>query len=156
MVRVRARRAPAQKQVLPARIGMPESIVIVGGGAAGQAAASTLRREGYVGRLTILSADASPPYDRPNLSKGFLAGTSPDTSNPLRSLEYYRAENIELRLAVQVGSINTAGRQVELTDGTHYPYDALLLATGAQPVRLARATTCATSTTCGRSPTVTR
>lgn len=136
VVRVRARRAPAPRQVLPAQPDLPQSIVIVGGGAAGEAAAETLRREGYGGQLTILSADASPPYDRPNLSKGFLAGASPDSANPLRSAEFYQAEHIELRVGVQVAAIDPQRRHVELTDGARYGYDALLLATGAEPVRL--------------------
>jgi NADPH-dependent 2,4-dienoyl-CoA reductase/sulfur reductase-like enzyme len=116
---------------------MPKSIVIVGGGAAGNAAAETLRREGYSGTITLLSADESGPCDRPNLSKGFLAGTAPAESNPLRPPEFYRSQLIDLKLGTRVSTIDTTGRIVTLADGTQHSYGALLLATGAEPVRLA-------------------
>ena len=119
------------------RAGKPASIVIVGGGAAGNAAAETLRREGYAGRITMLSADASAPCDRPNLSKGYLAGTAPVESIPLRSSDFYKEQLIEVRLSARAATIDTANRHVQLEDGTRHPYDALLLATGAEPVRLA-------------------
>jgi NADPH-dependent 2,4-dienoyl-CoA reductase/sulfur reductase-like enzyme/nitrite reductase/ring-hydroxylating ferredoxin subunit len=124
------------QQAPPVAAGMPGSVVIVGGGAAGNAAAEMLRREGYGGRLTMLSADESVPCDRPNLSKGYLAGTAPAESNPLRPAEFYRAHDIDLKLGVRVVTIDTASRQVQLMDGGRYDYDALLLATGAEPVRL--------------------
>src|SRR5262249_37553387 len=73
-------------------------VVVVGGGAAGFAAADILRREGYEGPLTMLSADDSPPCDRPNLSKDFLAGTAEDSWIPLRPPEYYAERRIDLRL----------------------------------------------------------
>jgi len=114
----------------------PKSIVIVGGGAAGNAAAEMLRREGYGGALTVLSADDSVPCDRPNLSKGYLAGTAQAESIPLRSPDFYQAQRIDLRLRARVAAIDTRGRSVRLEDGSAHSYDALLLATGADPVRL--------------------
>ena len=126
----------ASRQPPAAGSGMPGSVVIVGGGAAGNAAAEMLRREGYGGRVTMLSADTSVPYDRPNLSKNYLAGSAPEEWIPLRSAEFYREHDIDLKLGVRVASIDTAGRQVQLDDGTRHAYEALLLATGAEPVRL--------------------
>jgi NADPH-dependent 2,4-dienoyl-CoA reductase/sulfur reductase-like enzyme/nitrite reductase/ring-hydroxylating ferredoxin subunit len=118
----------------PLAAGIPGSIVIVGGGAAGNAAAEMLRREGYSGRITMLSADESG--DRPNLSKGFLSGAASDESNPLRSRKFYKDHKIDLHLSTRVTTIDTAGRQVQLADGRRHAFDALLLATGAEPVRL--------------------
>lgn len=115
---------------------VPGSVVIVGGGAAGLAAALTLRREGYANALTILSADDSAPYDRPNLSKDFLAGNAPDDWIPLRSPEFYVDNGIELLLGARVEALAVKERQVALADGRRMPFDALLLATGAEPVRL--------------------
>jgi apoptosis-inducing factor 3 len=114
----------------------PKSIVIVGGGAAGNAAAETLRREGYAGGITLISADDSRPCDRPNLSKGYLAGTASDASNPLRTAEFYAQHGIDLQLSMRVVSIDTASRHVQLDHGGRVVYDALLLATGAEPVHL--------------------
>lgn len=116
--------------------GGPGSVVIVGGGAAGNAAAEMLRREGYAGRITMLSADASAPCDRPNLSKGYLAGTAPAEFTLLRPPEFYKEHGIELKLGVLVSAIDSAARHVSLADGTRHTYDALLLATGAEVVRL--------------------
>jgi NADPH-dependent 2,4-dienoyl-CoA reductase/sulfur reductase-like enzyme len=114
----------------------PASVVIVGGGAAGEVAAETLREEGYKGPVTILSADADPPVDRPNLSKDYLAGSAPEEWIPLRPPEFYAENDITLRLGARVAAIDTAARTLTLEGGERLDYGALLLATGAEPVRL--------------------
>jgi apoptosis-inducing factor 3 len=114
----------------------PSSVVIVGGGAAGLAAADMLRREGYDGPLTIASADASPPVDRPNLSKDYLAGTAQEEWVPLRPSDYYRDRRIDLLLHSRVSSLDTTKRRIVLESGKAIEFGALLLAPGADPVRL--------------------
>ena len=114
----------------------PSSVVIVGGGAAGLAAANMLRREGYDGPLTIVSADTFPPVDRPNLSKDYLAGTAQEDWIPLRPADYYRDRRIDLLLHSRVSSLDTKTRQIVLENGKIFEFGALLLATGADPVRL--------------------
>src|ERR1043165_9430390 len=114
----------------------PNRIVIVGGGAAGFAAAEMLRRQGYQNGITILSNDDVPPVDRPNLSKDYLAGSAPEDWVPLRGDDFYKENSIDLRLNTQVGEIDVKGNAVVLKDGSSVPYDRLMLATGAEPARL--------------------
>jgi NADPH-dependent 2,4-dienoyl-CoA reductase/sulfur reductase-like enzyme/nitrite reductase/ring-hydroxylating ferredoxin subunit len=114
----------------------PEKIVIVGGGAAGFAAAEMLRREGFAGSVAMLSNDTVGPVDRPNLSKDYLAGSAPEDWLPLRPDSFYSENAIDLRLTTEVVGIDPASRVVELSDGNTIAYDRLLLATGAEPVRL--------------------
>jgi len=114
----------------------PQSVVIVGAGAAGSVAAETLRREGYAGRVTLIGAEASVPYDRPNLSKDYLAGNAPEEWIPLRPAEAYAEKGIDLLLGVAVDRIDPAAKQVALANGATLGYGSLLLATGADPVRL--------------------
>ena len=116
--------------------GKPERIVIVGGGAAGFAAAEMLRREGFAGDLTLLSADADAPYDRPNCSKDYLAGNAPEDWMPLRPAEFYKDQAIDLRLSADVKAIDGKTRNVTLASGDTISFDKLLLATGAEPVHL--------------------
>ncbi|RTQ99877.1 FAD-dependent oxidoreductase [Halomonas nitroreducens] len=131
IVRERAEPGPERR---PAR--SPSSVVIVGGGAAGEAAAEMLRREGYTGPVTIVSDDPAPPCDRPNLSKDYLAGTAKAAWIPLRGDDFYTQHDISLRLATEVAAIEPEAARLRLADGETLDYGVLLLATGAEPVRL--------------------
>ena len=122
--------------VPPAPRATPASVVIVGGGAAGDSCAAALRVEGYTGPITMLSDDADVPVDRPNLSKDFLAGSAEESWMPLRGEDFYAENNIELRLQTRVARVIPEEHRVELEGGEHLEYGALLLATGAEPVVL--------------------
>ena len=115
----------------------PASVVIVGAGAAGGAAAEMLRREGYEGPVTLIGADEFLPYDRPNLSKDYLAGVAPEEWIPLRSADFYREQKIDTLTNTSVTTIDPQKKKITLSDGRSLGYDRLLLATGAEPVRLA-------------------
>lgn len=114
----------------------PNSVVIAGGGAAGLAAADMLRRQGYEGPMTMISADNAPPVDRPNLSKDYLAGTAQEDWVPLRPPDFYRERNIELLLNSRISSLDAKRKIVALENGKEISFDALLLATGAEPIHL--------------------
>ena len=114
----------------------PDKFVIVGGGAAGFAAAETLRREGFAGAITMISSDGAMPVDRPNLSKDYLAGSAPEDWLPLRGEDFYQDVGIDLRLNTSVSAIDSKTRSVTLGNGDKLPFDRLLLATGAEPVKL--------------------
>ncbi len=131
---VREKLAPPHPQPSGARA--PRSIVVIGGGAAGLAAIDMLRREGYDGPLTLISADPSPPVDRPNLSKDYLAGSAQEDWIPLRSADWYEERRIDLLLNTRVASLDLPGKRVLLAGGGRRGFDSLLLATGAEPVQL--------------------
>jgi NADPH-dependent 2,4-dienoyl-CoA reductase/sulfur reductase-like enzyme/nitrite reductase/ring-hydroxylating ferredoxin subunit len=133
---VRGKAAPAPRVRVTPTGEPPRKIVIVGGGAAGFAAAEMLRREHYRGDIVMLSDDAAPPVDRPNLSKDYLAGNAPEEWVPLRDAGFYTESGIDLRLGTTVAGIEAHARELVLGDGTRLAYDRLLLATGAEPVRL--------------------
>jgi NADPH-dependent 2,4-dienoyl-CoA reductase/sulfur reductase-like enzyme/nitrite reductase/ring-hydroxylating ferredoxin subunit len=132
---VRQKREQPKPRVKGA-VDAPGRIVIVGGGAAGFAAAEMLRRQDYRGSIVMLSHEAAAPVDRPNLSKDYLAGSAPEDWLPLRPDSSYSDAGIDLRLGTEVSSIDTKVRAVVLAGGEAIPYDRLLLATGAEPVRL--------------------
>jgi len=112
----------------------PDSVIIVGSGAAGAVAAEAIRRNGYAGPISLIGEEA--PVDRPNVSKDYLAGTAPEEWMPLRSEGFYTDAGIDLITGETVTSIDPDGHKVHLSDGRTLSYGALLLATGATPRRL--------------------
>lgn len=112
------------------------SIVILGAGAAGVAAAETLRREGFAGALALIDAEPDPPCERPHLSKGFLAGTLPEERVVLRDEPWFRDRGIELVRGTFATALDAGRRTVQLHTGRQLAFDRLLLATGSQPVQL--------------------
>ncbi|HEY4606546.1 MAG TPA: FAD-dependent oxidoreductase, partial [Acidimicrobiia bacterium] len=112
----------------------PESVVLVGAGAAGATAAETLRRHGYAGPIALIGEEA--PIDRPNVSKDYLAGTAPEEWMPLRSADFYDKAGIELITGDSVVSIDPQEGEVEMAGGRKLRYGAMLMATGAAPRRL--------------------
>jgi apoptosis-inducing factor 3 len=132
--------APREPRKSPPK--RPASVVIIGGGAAGDSAAATLRSEGYDGPITILDSDTSAPYDRPNCSKDYLAGNAPEEWLPLRDPDYDREAGITRLTGPRATELRLRQQEVALDDGRRVGYGggALLLATGATPVRLDPAT----------------
>jgi NADPH-dependent 2,4-dienoyl-CoA reductase/sulfur reductase-like enzyme len=95
-----------------------------------------LRREGYRGPITVIEPDPDAPYDRPNLSKDYLAGSAPEEWLSLHPKEFYAAQRIEFVSGVEATGIDTKSKTVHLSDGTSREYGSLLIATGATPIRL--------------------
>src|ERR1022692_2209251 len=131
-IRVGARRGDPISLRRPSSL---RTIAIVGAGAAGESAAEALRREGYDGEILLFGADEALPVDRPNLSKDFLAGTAPEDWLPLRPPSFFGEQKIALALGARVTAIDPAAHRLTLADGREVAWDALLLATGADPVR---------------------
>ena len=113
-----------------------EHIAIIGAGAAGAFAAWELRRLGFAGRVTLLTRDDRLPFDKPNLSKDYLAGRAPAEWIPLREESEYASAEIDLRLGTAVEGIDTTQRAIRLANGETLAYDRLILATGASPRHL--------------------
>ena len=106
---------------------------ILGAGAAGNAAAEMLRREGFSGRILLITAEKRLPYDRPNLSKGFLSGEASADWLPLRNEKFYEERNIEILSGRQVKRLKPADHILVFSDGEELKFDQALLATGAAP-----------------------
>ena len=116
---------------------MGAGIVVVGAGHCAGQLVARLRAEGYGGAITMLGAEAHPPYQRPPLSKNYLSGEVGVERVLLRPASFYEEKDIELRLATRVREIEVEGSRVILDDGQHLAYEQLVLATGATVRRLA-------------------
>lgn len=112
-----------------------DRFVIVGSGAAGHAAAERLRNLGFIGQITVISEDTDVPYDRPNLSKDYLAGTAPEEWMSLRGDDFYKDKKIQLRLKSKVTKLDPTKKQLTLSSGDAVEYDKCLIATGGVPVK---------------------
>ena len=117
------------------RMSTVRTVVIVGAGAAGSAAAEMLRRCGFDGGVAMVDDDPGSPYDRPNLSKDYLAGTAPEAWIPLRPEGFHAAHRIDV-IRDRAASFDVQLRRVLLESGEALPFDALLIATGAEPIHL--------------------
>jgi NADPH-dependent 2,4-dienoyl-CoA reductase/sulfur reductase-like enzyme/nitrite reductase/ring-hydroxylating ferredoxin subunit len=129
---------PRKKTTVRARASRgeaPSSVGIVGGGAGGNSAAEGLRQLGFAGSITLIDADESAPYDRPNLSKDYLAGTAPEEWLPLHPQAYYDELAVG-RLGRRVLALDPAAKRLTFDDGTTRIFGAIILATGAEAVRL--------------------
>ncbi|WP_239025031.1 NAD(P)/FAD-dependent oxidoreductase [Rhodoligotrophos defluvii] len=111
--------------------------IVVGGGQAGVECATSLRQNGWPGEIIVIAAEELPPYQRPPLSKAFLAGEMPVERLFLRAAGFYEAERIQLRLGESVTAIDRRDNAVVTSEGTVLHYAKLFLATGARPRSLA-------------------
>ena len=114
----------------------PRSVLIVGAGLAGARCAETLRAEGYDGELTLVGDELLPPYERPALSKEYLAGTKSEHELLLRAPSAWLEQGIELRLGERVVHVDAMHRSATTAGGEELGWDVLVLATGARPRRL--------------------
>lgn len=110
-----------------------DRVVIVGAGAAGVDCAAELRRLGFTGAVTLLGAEPELPYDRPPLSKEYLAGTWPADKLALRPPGFYAENGIDLRLGQVVAGVSLGARSILAGSGVTLPFDALVIATGLRP-----------------------
>ena len=128
------RRTPPMATCDPAKDS--RQFVIIGAGAAGYAAAQTLREEGFRGNLVMITREHCTPYDRPNLSKDYLHGHAEPEWIPLRPEEFFSEHGIKLVLNREVTRVDARAKTITFEGGDTMEYDALLVATGCMPVRL--------------------
>ena len=112
---------------------MSQTFAIVGAGQTAAQAVDSLRREGFDGRLVVIGDEQHPPYQRPPLSKKFLAGEMPLERLLVKPTAFYETARAELKLGVRAEGLDLARRELRLSDGDTLHYDRLLLATGTAP-----------------------
>ena len=113
-----------------------DSIVVIGAGLAGGKAVEAARDQGFTGRVTLISEESHLPYERPPLSKEYLAGKKERSAFDVHGADWYSEHDIDVRLGTSVTAIDTAAHQVQLDDGSTVSYGKLLLATGSTPRKL--------------------
>jgi 3-phenylpropionate/trans-cinnamate dioxygenase ferredoxin reductase component len=111
---------------------MPETFVIVGASLAGGGAATTLRQEGFDGRVILIGAEPQPPYERPPLSKEYLRGEFSFEQALVQPPDFYDESGIETRFGVRTTRVDAVDKVVELDGGEHVAYDKILIATGGR------------------------
>lgn len=111
-------------------------VVIIGGGLAGAKTAEALRSHGYPGTITLLAGEAHLPYERPPMSKGYLAGEAGFEDALVHPADWYDEQRVELRTDIRATAVDPAAHEVTLADGTTLGYGTLVLATGSTPRRL--------------------
>src|SRR5271168_5167586 len=112
-----------------------KTFVIVGGGLGGAKAAEALREKGFDGKVVLLADEEYLPYERPPLSKEYLAGKKSLSDFTVQNSDWYRDHDVDLRLGARVSSLDPAAHTVGLPDGTTVGYDKMLLATGSASKR---------------------
>jgi NADPH-dependent 2,4-dienoyl-CoA reductase/sulfur reductase-like enzyme/nitrite reductase/ring-hydroxylating ferredoxin subunit len=125
--------APVRPAPNPPASQDPRRFIILGGGAAGTAAAQTLRAEGFARRILMIDREGAPPYDRTLLSKTEMSGRDSGEKSPLHAEDFYGRHGID-RLTGEVATLDAGTRVIRLADGTELVYDAALIATGGMPV----------------------
>jgi NADPH-dependent 2,4-dienoyl-CoA reductase/sulfur reductase-like enzyme/nitrite reductase/ring-hydroxylating ferredoxin subunit len=121
--------------IAPLRTAHPDHVVVLGLGASGTATVEMLRRSGFEGRITVVDDDTGSPYDRPNLSKDYLAGNAPEAWIPIRGDDFYARHRIEV-VKARATKLDARARRVDIEGRAALSYDALVIATGAEPIRL--------------------